>query len=212
MAQTETDELIRRAIAKDPHATEQLIVRHRERLRKMVAVRFDRRMGARIDPSDIVQETLIRAMAKLPQYLEERPIAFYPWLRQLAWEQMVESFRKHILAQRRSVDREVNLGGQASPPLPDQSTAMLADLLVARQSNPSHRLEREQIKERVQNALTGIRTAYREVLVMRYLEELSMQEIADCLDTTESAIKMRHMRALKQLGSALSNLWSSNES
>ena len=96
-------------------------------------------------------------------------------------------------------------------PLPDQSTVLLADVLAAQQSSPSQNLEKQRLGNLVQVALENISPSYREVLVMRYLEELSMREIAECLGASESAIKMRHMRALKQLGKALSNPWPSNE-
>ena len=86
---------------------------------------------------DVVQETMLKAVAKMPEYLKDRPIDFYPWLRQLAWDQMVDSFRKHVIAQRRSVDQEIDLDRDLIPALPDQSTIMLAEILVAKQSNPS---------------------------------------------------------------------------
>jgi hypothetical protein len=62
----DTEELIRRVAANDRQATALLLDRHRERLRRMIAVHFDQRMGARVDPSDIVQEVLVKANAKLP--------------------------------------------------------------------------------------------------------------------------------------------------
>ena len=74
-------------MGKDPQATEQLLVRHQERLHRMVAIRLDDRLKARMDPSDVVQDVLVEAANRLPQFAEERPIAFYPWLRRLAWEQ-----------------------------------------------------------------------------------------------------------------------------
>ena len=170
---------------------------------KLIAYVLARGGGHQV-AEDVVQDVLVKAIAKLPEYAKERPIAFYPWLRQLAWEQMVETFRVHVAAQRRSVDREINQNLLGSVPLPDQSAVLLADVLVAQQSTPSHRMEREQMREQVQFALGTIAATYREVLIMRYLEELSMREIAECVGATESAIKMRHMRALKQLGKALS--------
>lgn len=203
--QNKTDELLRRVAADDHSATELLLNRHRERLRRMIAVRFDQRVNPRLDPSDIVQEVMVKAIKKLPAYAKERPIAFYPWLRQLAWDQMVETYRVHVAAQRRSVDREVDPQRFAFP-LPDQSAVLLADVLAAQQSAPSRRLEREQMREQIQIALGTIAVKYREVLVMRYLEQLSMREIADCVGATESAIKMRHMRALKELGKALGHV------
>ncbi len=207
----DTEELIRRVAANDRDATAILLDRHRERLRRMIAVHLDQRMGARVDPSDLVQEVLVKAHAGLPDYAKQPPIAFYPWLRQLAWAQLVDSFRAHVVAQRRSVDREVNQHDRFVQSGLDPSANLLAEILAAQQSSPSRRMEREQNKQQVHDALAEISLAYREVLVMRYVEELTMREIAECLGTSESAIKMRHMRALKQLAKILGSLEQSSE-
>ncbi len=56
--ESETEQLLRRARDSDAAAREALLVRYRRRLRQMIAVRMDRRLAARIDPSDVVQEAL----------------------------------------------------------------------------------------------------------------------------------------------------------
>ena len=68
----------------------------------MIAVRLDRRLSARVDPSDVLQETMIQAHQKLPEYLRTQPIPFYPWLRRIAWENIVQLHRQHLLAQARA--------------------------------------------------------------------------------------------------------------
>jgi RNA polymerase sigma-70 factor, ECF subfamily len=83
-ASPDTDELLNRTAHGDRAARDQLLVRHRQRLRQAVAYRLDRRLAARVDPSDVVQEVLAEAARKLPDYLRERPLPFYPWLRQMA--------------------------------------------------------------------------------------------------------------------------------
>lgn len=84
MAQApDTDTLIRKARKGDAAAREELLVRHRGRLRHLVAYRLDPRLAARVDPSDVVQEALADASRKLSDYLERRPLPYYPWLRQL---------------------------------------------------------------------------------------------------------------------------------
>jgi RNA polymerase sigma-70 factor (ECF subfamily) len=62
----------------------------------MVAVRIDRRLAARVDPSDLVQEVLMDAHEKLSDYLRKRPLPFYPWLRPLACERLVRLHRRHL--------------------------------------------------------------------------------------------------------------------
>jgi RNA polymerase sigma-70 factor (ECF subfamily) len=192
---SKTEELIQRAGNGDPDAREELLGRHRARLRQMVAVRMDRRLAARVDPSDVVQEALTDACLKLPDYLDRRPLPFYPWLRQLAWERLVELHRRHVRAQKRSVTRE----DPCSLALPDESALELAGRLVAPGSSPSKRLLREELLFRVQHTLAQMNARDREVLVMRHLEQMSIAEIAAVQGVTEGAVKLRHLRALQRL-------------
>ena len=162
----------------------------------MVAVRLDERLKSRLDPSDVVQDVLMEATNRLAGYAADKPVAFYPWLRRLAWERIVHLYRTHIVAQRRSVTREQ----QPEIALPGQSTVMLVDALADNQSSPSESLLRKQMNSSIKNALERLKPHDRELLVLRYLEQLSLREIADVLDSSESAIKSRHARALKRLG------------
>ena len=191
------EELLRRAGQGDAAATDELFARHRERLRRLIAVRLNRRLAARLDPSDLVQDVLAEAHQHLAGYLRERPLPFYAWLRQIAWQRLIDIHRRHLQAQRRSVSREV------PPALPDESMADLADLLVSSRSTPSKQLIREELRDRVRQALLGLNERDREVLVMRYLEQLAMAEIAAVLGISEGAVKVRHLRALQRLHSAL---------
>jgi hypothetical protein len=84
----ETEALLDRAGSGDDRARQQLLSRHRSRLRQMVNLRLDRRLVARIDPSDIVQEALADAARNFADYLCDRPVPFYPWLRRFAWERL----------------------------------------------------------------------------------------------------------------------------
>src|SRR5436190_19916529 len=70
--QADTEELLQRAQDGEEAARRQLLTRHQARLRQMVAVRLDRRVAARLDPSDVVQEALMEAHGKLSDYLRSR--------------------------------------------------------------------------------------------------------------------------------------------
>ena len=75
------DALLRDAAAGDAQAVRGLLERHHARLfRRMIASRLDRRLASRLDPSDLVQETLADAARRLPDYLRDRPVPFYAWL------------------------------------------------------------------------------------------------------------------------------------
>src|SRR5262245_52611597 len=111
----DTEELLRRAGTGDRSAWGELLERHRLRLERMIQLRMDRRLAARVDASDVVQDTLADALHKLPGYLYERPLPFYPWLRQIAWTRLIDLHRHHVYAGKRSVRREEH----GAPRLPD---------------------------------------------------------------------------------------------
>ena len=96
----DTEELIALASQGDRQARELLLARHRERLTQMVRVRMDRRLAGCEDPSEVVQEALAEAAQKLSGHLRERPVPFYPWLRELAVERLVTLNRRHVQAGR----------------------------------------------------------------------------------------------------------------
>jgi RNA polymerase sigma-70 factor (ECF subfamily) len=194
-ASPNTDQLLEQASQGDDHARQQLLTRHRARLRRMVAVRLDRRLAARVDPSDVVQETLAEAARNLADYLRERPIPFYPWLRRLAWERLVKLHRRHIRTRKRSVTSE-EAGALG---LPDESALELASRVAGSGSSPSKNLVQAEELSRVQAALARLTEREREVLVMRYLEQLSTHEIAAALGIREGAVRARHLRGLEHL-------------
>jgi RNA polymerase sigma-70 factor, ECF subfamily len=189
----DTDHLLASASRGDATARGRLLERHRPRLKRMVAVRLDRRLAARVDPSDVVQEVLLDAASQLDIYLRDRPIPFYPWLRRLAAGRLADAYRRHVRARRRSVDRE------EPPGLPDESAAELADRLVAHQSGPGAGLSRRERRDAVRSAVDRLPDRDREVLVLRFLEDLSTTETAAVLEVGEGAVKMRVVRALGRL-------------
>jgi RNA polymerase sigma-70 factor (ECF subfamily) len=193
-AAPDTDQLLVQAKGGDRNAREELFTSHRGRLRRMVAARLDPRLAARVDPSDVVQETLADADRKLDGYLRDEPLPFFPWLRRLAWERLAKLHEHHVRTGKRAVGRE-------RPPVgvSDESIAEFAEFLSTSASGPVQRLLRAELKARVRSALEKLQERDREVLVMRYLEGLSNAEIAALLDISEPAVRTRHTRALDRL-------------
>jgi RNA polymerase sigma-70 factor (ECF subfamily) len=193
----DTEELLGQASLGDDAARQQLLARHRQRLGRMVAARLDRRLTARVDPSDVVQEALADAAANLNAYLRDRPLPFYPWLRGFALDRLLKLHRHHIKSRKRSVTREEAWS------MPDESAQHLANRLLAGGTNPVGRLIREELRDRIRAALAKMAESDREVLVMRNLEHLSIAEIAAVLGISEGAVKVRHLRALRRLKALL---------
>jgi RNA polymerase sigma-70 factor, ECF subfamily len=191
----ETNALLKGASIGDELARQRLFDRYRSRLRQMVAVRMDRRLLARVDPSDVVQEAYAEAVNNLEKYLRDRPLPFYPWLRQFALQKILQLQRHHIYARCRSVEREDS--GQTPPS--DLCADALVNLLVASATSPSRRLIREELCNLVQSALQRLNASDRDILLMRHIEEMSTAEIGEVLGINVGAVRARHVRALQRL-------------
>ncbi len=191
----DTDHLLQSAASGDANAGNELLQRHRQRLRSLVRIRLDSKLAGRVDPSDVVQDVLLTAHQRLDDYLRDRPISFFPWLRQITLNRLTDLHRQHFQAEKRTVDREEALPTEIN----DRSTALLAERLIHSHSTPSQNLMRDELKQRVASALQRISAEQREIIVMRHLEELSLKEIAAVLDIPVGSVMSRHFRGLKAL-------------
>jgi RNA polymerase sigma-70 factor (ECF subfamily) len=187
----ETRGLLQQAQAGDRLAFERLFERHRSYLVDVVAARLDPSIGARVDPSDVVQEAQLEAFRRLPDYLVRRPMPFRLWLRKTAQERLVMLRRRHLGAQGRSMRREV--------PLPERSSLLLARPFLAAGSTPSRQLGRNELARRVRQAVSRLPEADQEILLLRAYEGLSNQEVAYLFDIDPATASKRHGRAVLRL-------------
>src|SRR5262245_48210617 len=77
----DSEELLRRTQSGDQQALAELFGRYRDRLRRMVRLRLDRRLHGRLDPSDVLQEAYLDVARRLPEYNREPALPFYLWVR-----------------------------------------------------------------------------------------------------------------------------------
>jgi RNA polymerase sigma-70 factor (ECF subfamily) len=187
----ETQRLLERIVSGESDAAGQLLERHRPYVTRLVELRLDTRVRARVDPSDVVQEAQLEAIRRLPTYMSERPLPFRLWLRQIAFDRLLMLHRRHVRAARRAVERDL--------PLPDKSSILLAKQFLVRSSTPSRQLIRREFAERVRQAIGKLNPADREVLVLRNLEELSNRETARVLGIDPATASRRYGRAVLHL-------------
>jgi RNA polymerase sigma-70 factor (ECF subfamily) len=192
----ETRGLLQRIKAGDKRAFEDLFAQHRPALRAFVDLRLDPRLRARVDPSDVVQETQMEAFNRLADYLEREPMPFGVWLRKTAYERLLKVHRHHDAA-RRSVRREAAW--------PERSSLLLARRLGAGGSSPSKQLADRELARQTRQALARLTNADREILLMRAVEELPYQEIGCLLDIDPAAARKRYGRALLRVQKILSD-------
>jgi RNA polymerase sigma-70 factor, ECF subfamily len=196
-------ELLARAAAGDEAALTELFSRYRKRLKQMVRLRLNRRLQGRIDDSDVLQEAYLEAARRLPEYLADRPLPFFLWLRHLTGEKLIDTHRRHLGARMRDAAQEVSLH---RGPMPAASSASLAAQLLGRLTSPSQAAVKAETRLRVQEVLNRMEPLDREVLALRHFEQLTNAEVAETLGLNESTASSRYLRALKRLKDELRDL------
>jgi RNA polymerase sigma-70 factor (ECF subfamily) len=192
----EFDAITQRLHAGDPDAAGELFVACRERLKKMVKLRLDRRVQGRLDASDVLQEAFLDVQRKAADFAGRPDLPAYLWLRLITTERLLILHRHHLGAQMRDAAQEVSLcpGGA-----PAASTHSLANLLLGRLTSPTQAAIRAERQLRLQEALNGMDPLDREILALRHFEELSNSEAATVLGLSKTAASNRYIRALKRL-------------
>src|SRR6516225_8339735 len=119
-------DLLRRAAAGDRASLGELLAKHRERLRRLVALRLDPRVCARLDASDVLQDVCLEATNRFAEYLRDPSMPFYLWLRLLTGQKVSYLHRLHLGAEMRAAGREVSIDAR----MPEASSAALAAQLL----------------------------------------------------------------------------------
>jgi RNA polymerase sigma-70 factor, ECF subfamily len=136
--QTESARLIERARCGDKIAVGEIFALHRNRLRRMVEMRLDRRLQGRIDASDVIQEAHLEVAERLPEYLSDPKLPLFLWLRLVVGERMAKLHRTHLGTQKRDAALEVSIFREA---LPAASSAALAAHLLGKHTSPTQAAE-----------------------------------------------------------------------
>lgn len=187
---SETEHLLDQIGTGNRRALDDLLGQHRSYLRRVVERCLDWRLLARVDVSDVVQDTQMEVFRRLDDYLRRRPMPFRLWLWKTAYQRTLALRRQHLVAERRSTSREV--------PLPDRSSLLLARQALGA-SSASRQMARKETAERVRQALAKLPDADREILIMRAYDGLSNHEIAAIIDLDSGGVSKRYGRALVRL-------------
>jgi RNA polymerase sigma-70 factor (ECF subfamily) len=189
--------------AGDLAAAVDLFTACRDRLKKMVRLRLDRRLQGRLDASDVLQEAFIDVQKKAADFAAKAEMPAYLWLRLITTERLLILHRHHLGAQMRDAGQEVSLCPGGSPAA---STHSLANLLLGRLTSPTQAAIRAERQVRLQEALNGMDPLDREILALRHFEELTNGEVATVLGLSKTAASNRYIRALKRLKEILASL------
>ncbi|MEZ6044217.1 MAG: sigma-70 family RNA polymerase sigma factor [Planctomycetaceae bacterium] len=167
-------ELASRAAQGDDSATMKLFETHRDPLRRVVASRMKSGLTARFDTSDVIQETFVSATQKLPQYIATQRVPFFFWLKNIAWERLIDFNRRHVGSARRSIYRESRMypGGETQS----------AFQFTAPDDSPSEQLIQAERQSFLLECLHRLGEHEFQILKMRYEDCLSVKVIAEKLN------------------------------
>src|SRR3954463_933561 len=149
----ETQQLLDQASRGDAAAVERLLDVHREPLRRLIGLRLDPALAARVDASDIVQEVLLEAHKRLADYLRNPVMPFRLWLRHLAQDHVIDAHRRHRQAQRRSLDREQPI---VPAVLADHSSMELAGQLLDTERTPASEAIHRELQRKLDAAVAAL--------------------------------------------------------
>jgi RNA polymerase sigma-70 factor (ECF subfamily) len=142
--------------------------------------------------SDVVQQTLLDAFRDFAGFQGDTVVELRKWLRRLLLNNLVDFTRQYRDTDKRQIDREVALPARGSP------EARAGGLAAAVPSPSGEALAREQA-EAIQRALERLPDDYRQVLIWRYREERSFEEIGRLLDLTPNAARKLLLRAVRRM-------------
>jgi len=203
-AGNDDQELLRRALEGDEPALAALFDGSRDRLRKMIRLRLDRRLSGRVDTSDVLQDAYLDVRRRIAEYARDpSAMPFHLWLRLVAGQRLTDVHRHHLGAQMRDAGMEVSLH---RGPFPQADSISLAAQLLGKMTSASKAAIRAEHKLIVQEALNGMDPIDREVLALRHFEQLSNDETALVLGLSKAAASNRYIRALRRLKEILSSI------
>lgn len=192
-------ELVLRAVSSE-QALDELLEKHRARLKEMLRLRIHPKIQSRVDESDIIQDLMIDATRNFAEYACAPRLPFYIWLRHLAGLKLTEVHRFHLGTAKRDARQELSLE-EIRPQ--DASAASMALQLVSENTNPGEAALKQEMVSKVQIALEQMDPIDREILALRHFEQLSVSEAALELGLSKAGAGSRYIRALRRLRTIL---------
>ncbi|HVR74913.1 MAG TPA: RNA polymerase sigma factor [Planctomycetota bacterium] len=181
MEAAETQALLERARRGDRTAFEGLVAPERSRLLGHIQGLLGRKLRVKVDPEDVLQESLLRALEAIARFEGRNASDFERWLEGIARNVVRNLVRKKGWTTELEIARDVPAPG----------------------SSPSHRHRREERFERLSKAVESLSPDYRTVIRLVRIDGLKIQEVAGRMNRSESAVKNLLLRAMKALRDSL---------
>jgi len=187
-------DLIRKAHKREPGALDRLLESYRHYLKLLARTGIDASLQGKADPSDLVQETFLKAHQHFKQFRGRNEVELIAWLRSILARNLADLTRRYHRAESRRAGRERSL-----EQLLETSSQALDNLLADAVTSPSESAQRRELSVVLANALAELSDEQREVIVLRSLEERDWPEVARRMKRRTGAVRMLWVRALKRL-------------
>lgn len=184
----------------DRQSIGELLQQYRNYLMLLAMTQIEKRLQPLVSPSDVVQETMLRAHHHFAQFHGQSERELLAWLRQILLTNLARFVERHVLTAKRDIRREVSLE-QMQRAL-NESTSQFKSLLHADGQTPSGEAQQHEEAAILAERLAQLPPLYREVLVLRNIQGRSFEEIAARMERSLGATRMLWLRALDKLRAA----------
>lgn len=192
-------DLLLQAKKGERQAIGQLLEHFRSYLKLIASHEIGSKLGAKLDASDVVQDTFLDAHRYFENFQGESVTQFTAWLRSVLAGVMANYLRRYLGTKARDIRLEKQLAADL-----DNSAAMLSELLVASISSPSQNIMRDEQTVQLAKAMSNLSADYQSVLTLRHIEGLTFPQIATRLNRTVDSVEKLWLRAVVQLRKSFS--------
>jgi RNA polymerase sigma-70 factor, ECF subfamily len=194
--------LIHRAIAGEREAFNTLVEHYAARLRWLVRLRIDPSLRARISADDVIQESMLVASQQINRLRIDNESAFWAWLCRVVEHRLIDIRRRHLGAERRDARLERSLEALFSDKQ-RRNGAVDRSLHADSAASPSGDMKRVEQRQSLEGALAKLPPSYQEVIMLRIVEGLGVQETARIMNRSANAVSVLLTKAVKRLGEQL---------
>lgn len=182
-------------------ALARILEAYRNYLRLIAATCFERELRGKADPSDVVQDALVKVHENFHQFRGATERELLAWMRTILTRLLTDLHRRFLQGAERQVGRERSIEEGV-----DRSSVALEGFLASREDSPSVRARKREQSVLLADALARLAPDDRDVITMRNLLELEWDEVSRRMGRSADAVRMLWTRAVRRLGNQLSDM------
>jgi RNA polymerase sigma-70 factor (ECF subfamily) len=191
--------LLARARAGDADAFARLLAKYEQRLLGSIRAELGERLRERLESQDVLQQVYLDALHNLAQFTERGPDSFFAWLRSIALHRICDLDRRYFQSRKRGGEKRL-ADLYSEPPM-----SRLLNTLSPSGASPSAAADVAQREHLLRAALERLSSDQRQVIELRYLQQLNVGETAAKMERSENAVRSLCVRALIRLRELLAD-------